>query len=72
MYVDTGINAIYARKTTISNRINSLILANHVLPAVPTNTSDSPLEPAIADLVRHGGGGGGGGRQSVFAARVRS
>jgi hypothetical protein len=76
MYIDTGVNAMYARKTTISSRINSLILAHHVLPTVPSNTTRQPLEPAVAQLLRrkaHSGAGGnaGSGSTSVFDPQVR-
>lgn len=75
LYVDTGVNAVYARKTTISNRINSLILMHKTLPSAPTNVTRADLEPEVLDLVAHhghgGGGGGGGQKHSVFDRKVR-
>jgi hypothetical protein len=70
LYVDTGVNAIYARKTTISSRINSLVLLNKVLPKVPTNTSGKPLEPEVLRLVASQPSSDSSSK-SVFGDRVR-
>lgn len=74
MYVDTGVNAIYARKTTISTRINSLILARKTLPTVPSNVTGRPLEPEVSKLIggrsSHGTSSHGS-TKSVFKREVR-
>lgn len=57
LYVDTGIEAVYARKTSISNRINSGNLLHQVLPWKPTNVSGVPIEPAVHALVGDGTAG---------------
>ena len=56
LYIDTGVNAMYARKTTISSRINSMQLLDRVLPTRPDNNTDDGrgyLEPAVWDLIPH-------------------
>lgn len=54
LYVDTGVNAVYARKTSISNRINSGTLLHQVLPSIPTNVTGAPFEPAVQALIGDG------------------
>lgn len=50
MYVDTGTNAIFARKTTISNRINSGDIIRQILPKKPNNVT-AGLEDNVQQLV---------------------
>eukprot|EP00892_Ulva_mutabilis_P012184 jgi/Ulvmu1/9338/UM050_0088.1 len=68
LYVDTGVNAVYARKTSISNRINSGTLLHQVLPSTPTNVSGAPLEPAVQALVSDGTSGSSS-SSTVFGAQ---
>ena len=71
MFVDTGVNAIYARKTRISTRINSLVLLDRVLPAEATNVTGAPLDPRVADLIHHDPAAPSR-ATSVFDSQVRS
>jgi hypothetical protein len=70
VYVDTGVNAIYARKTTISNRINSGILIHQVLPTTPTNFSLEELQPSVSNLIANISTGAAG-SDTVFGQGVR-
>lgn len=69
LYVDTGVNAVYARKTPISNRINSGTLLHEVLPSIPSNVSGVPFEPAVQALVGDGTAGSSD-SSTVFGAQV--
>lgn len=51
MYVDTGVNAVYARKTLLANRVNSMNMLNAVLPHSPTDGSLPPPIPALQSLI---------------------
>jgi hypothetical protein len=69
LYIDTGVNAVYARKTTVSNRINSAIMLHQVLPALPSDTSQDPLEPKVQALI--GNSSAASGSTTVFGDQVR-
>ena len=70
MYVDTGVNAIYARMTDISTRMNSMVLMDRVLPVVPTNVTGEPLDPRVAALVKSTPSSGSTQTNSVFSPKV--
>lgn len=51
MFVDTGANAIFARKTTVSKRINSGDIIRQILPRKPNNVTVAGIENAVQNLV---------------------
>lgn len=68
MYVDTGANAIFARKTTISNRINSGDIIHQILPKEPNNATVG-LEHSVQRLVVNSSAGTAG-SDTVFGDAV--
>lgn len=70
LYVDTGANAIFARKTKISNRINSGDIIRQILPREPNNVTVDGLEHAVQRLVVNSSAGTAG-SDTVFGDVVR-